>query len=116
MIKSNATVTQQIGHAAIAFETRRPGHAPDSATVVRSENSLVITPHISGIEVGEATAEIEPAIGTVVQAFTSGTILQVNLLAGNVAGESWIGSVPIVSFEINGVHPCWTWPGRHLKL
>src|SRR3989441_389452 len=49
---------------------------------------------ITGVEVREATAEVEPATGTVVQAFTSGTVVQVFLLAGNVAGESWSESVP----------------------
>ena len=42
---------------------------------------------------GEATAEVEPATGTVVQAFTSGTVVQIFLLAGNVPGESWSESV-----------------------
>ena len=44
---------------------------------------------ITGMEVREATAEIEPASGAVVQAFTTGTVVQVFLLAGNVPTESW---------------------------
>jgi uncharacterized protein YbcI len=48
---------------------------------------------ITGVEVREATAEVEPATGTVVQAFTSGTVVQVFLLAGDVPGERWSGSV-----------------------
>src|SRR6202171_1852740 len=49
---------------------------------------------ITGMEVREATAEIEPASGAVVQAFTTGTVVQVFLLAGSVAAESWSGSAP----------------------
>jgi uncharacterized protein YbcI len=45
MLESNSTMAQQIGEAAIAFEERRTGHAPDSATVVLCENMLVVTLH-----------------------------------------------------------------------
>ena len=50
---------------------------------------------ITGMEVREATAEIEPASGAVVQAFTTGTVVQVFLLAGNSATETWSESAPI---------------------
>ncbi len=46
---------------------------------------------ITGVEVREATAEVEPRTGTVVHAFTTGTVVQVFLLAGNVAADSWSG-------------------------
>ena len=46
---------------------------------------------ITGMEVREATAEIEPASGAVVQAFTTGTVVQVFLLAGSVPAETWGG-------------------------
>jgi uncharacterized protein YbcI len=49
---------------------------------------------ITGMEVREATAEIEPATGAVVQAFTTGTVVQVFLLAGSAATETWSGSEP----------------------
>ena len=39
---------------------------------------------ITGMEVREATAEIEPASGAVVQAFTTGNVVQVFQLAGSV--------------------------------
>ena len=48
---------------------------------------------ISGMDVREATAEIEPASGAVVQAFTTGTVVQVFLLDGNAATEAWSGSL-----------------------
>jgi uncharacterized protein YbcI len=44
---------------------------------------------ITGMEVREATAEIEPASGAVVQAFTTGTVVQVFLLGGNAPTETW---------------------------
>ncbi len=44
---------------------------------------------ITGMDVREATAEIEPASGAVVQAFTTGTVVQVFLLAGDAPTESW---------------------------
>src|SRR5438128_10664559 len=49
---------------------------------------------ITGMEVREATAEIEPASGAVVQAFKTGTVVQVFLLAGNAPTEAWSGNAP----------------------
>ena len=49
---------------------------------------------ITGMDVREATAEIEPASGAVVQAFTTGTVVQVFLLAGSAPTETWRGSAP----------------------
>jgi uncharacterized protein YbcI len=49
---------------------------------------------ITGMDVREATAEIEPASGAVVQAFTTGTVVQVFLLAGSAPTEAWSGSAP----------------------
>jgi uncharacterized protein YbcI len=44
---------------------------------------------ITGVEVKEAIAEIEPSTGTVVQAFTSSATVQVFRLAENLPGDSW---------------------------
>ena len=44
---------------------------------------------ITGVEVREATAEIEPTSGAVVGVFTTGTTVQVYLLAHPVPAESW---------------------------
>jgi uncharacterized protein YbcI len=44
---------------------------------------------ITGVEVKESTAAVDPATGAVVQAFTTGTMVQVFLLAGKVPPESW---------------------------
>jgi len=45
---------------------------------------------IAGVEVREAAAEIDQT-GAAVHAFTTGTVVQVFLLAGSVAGEPWTG-------------------------
>jgi uncharacterized protein YbcI len=42
---------------------------------------------ITGIQVREASAEIEPTVGTVVKVFANGTVVQVFLLAGGAAPE-----------------------------
>jgi uncharacterized protein YbcI len=47
---------------------------------------------ITGVEVREAAAEVEPATGIVVKAFTNGAVVQVYLLAGSVATDTWSGS------------------------
>jgi uncharacterized protein YbcI len=46
---------------------------------------------ITGVEVQEASIEVEPKTGTVVKAFTSGTVVQVFLLAHGMPTESWNG-------------------------
>jgi uncharacterized protein YbcI len=43
MEKSTATLAQQIGHAASAFERQRTGHVPKSVTVLLNGDTLVIT-------------------------------------------------------------------------
>jgi uncharacterized protein YbcI len=49
---------------------------------------------ITGVEVREATAEVEQTTGAVVGVFTTGTTVQVYLLAHGVSAESWSGSDP----------------------
>jgi uncharacterized protein YbcI len=44
---------------------------------------------ITGIQVREATAEIEPTAGTVVRVYGTGAVVQVFLLAGNLAPETY---------------------------
>jgi uncharacterized protein YbcI len=44
---------------------------------------------ITGVNVREAAAEVEIATGTVVHAFTSGTMVQVFLLEENAAPKGW---------------------------
>jgi uncharacterized protein YbcI len=47
---------------------------------------------ITGVEVCEASAEIETRTGSVVPVFTSGTMVQVFLLAHSVPADSWSGN------------------------
>jgi len=44
---------------------------------------------ITGVEVRQAAAEVEPSTGTVVAVFTTGTIVQVCLLASPISAETW---------------------------
>ena len=44
---------------------------------------------ITGVEVREAVAEVEPTTGAVVQAFTRSATVQVFRLAQSVPGDSW---------------------------
>jgi uncharacterized protein YbcI len=50
---------------------------------------------ITGVEVREAAAEVEPASGTVVKAFTNGTVVQVFLLADSVPTDAWNTNGPV---------------------
>jgi uncharacterized protein YbcI len=47
---------------------------------------------ITGINVREATAEVEPSSGAVVQAFITGTVVQVFLMEGTSPTETWSGT------------------------
>ncbi len=69
-----------------------------SAALLRQEIK-----RITGVEVREATAEVEPNSGSVVHAFTTGTVVQVFLLAESVPTDIWKGSVTPVGKENN---PC----------
>lgn len=44
---------------------------------------------ITGVDVREATAEVEPATGAVLQVFTTGTMVQVFLLAHDIPAAEW---------------------------
>ena len=61
---------------------------------------------ITGIEVGEAAAEVEMTTGAVVHAFTSGTMVQVFQLAGKISAETWNGSGQDVQSQKTEVLPC----------
>lgn len=48
---------------------------------------------ITGVEVCEAAAEVDSSMGTVLHAFTTGTIVQVFLLAQHLPAETWSSRV-----------------------
>jgi uncharacterized protein YbcI len=49
---------------------------------------------ITGVEVREATAEVESTTGTVVAVFTTGTMVQVYLLAKDIPAAEWSSTEP----------------------
>jgi len=68
--------------------------ASDGPSVCQADLLRQEIKRITGMEVREATAEIEPASGAVVQAFTTGTVVQVFLLNGRAPTEAWSGTRP----------------------
>lgn len=122
MTDANSEMARELANAASRFQLQRTGHVPTAATVVLSDDTLVVTLHdaltpaekdlsrtaegaakvqeyhrelfansteamrleikrLTGRDVREAIVEIEPATGAVVHVFTSGTMVQVFLLA-----------------------------------
>lgn len=61
-------MAQQIAQAAMAFQQQRTGHAPESVTVVLSEDTLVITLH-GALTRAERTLAKSPLGATQVQEF-----------------------------------------------
>ena len=49
---------------------------------------------ITGVEVREATADIAAIAGAAVKRFSTGTVVQVFLLAHRVPADTWNGSTP----------------------
>ena len=125
MTNSESAMAKQVAEVAIAHQTERTGHAPETVAVVLSEDTLVITFHdalspaekalalteagaaqvqefhrqlfltsaealrkeiqrITGREVREASAQVEPATGIVVHAFTTGNVVQVFGLSADI--------------------------------
>jgi uncharacterized protein YbcI len=61
---------------------------------------------ITGVAVGEAAAEIETTTGTVVHAFTTGTMVQVFQLASRISPETWNSSGQDDQSQKTEVLPC----------
>jgi uncharacterized protein YbcI len=57
---------------------------------------------ITGVEVREAAAEVEPATGSVVKVFTTGTVVQVFLLARGAPADTWSGDGEVIDPEKAG--------------
>lgn len=68
MNQSTPTMAQQVAVAASDFQQQRTGHAPQSVTVVLSENTLVITLHGALTPAEKALAQ-SPAGAAQVQEF-----------------------------------------------
>ena len=71
-----------------------PGVDRHGPTILRSARQAI--ERITGVSVREAAAEVEPATGTVVQVFTTATLVQVFLLAGHIGGDGRSGSGSVV--------------------
>ena len=89
-------------HGALSPAERALAKTPDGAAKVQEFHRQLFTnsadmlrqeiKRITGVEVREAAAEVEPKTGTIVQAFTTGTVVQLYLLARDVPGETWSGT------------------------
>ena len=91
-------------HGALSAAEKAMAKSPEGAAQIQdfhrqlfanaSESLRQEIKRITGVEVREATAEVEPATGTVVGVFTSGTTVQVYQLAHSVPADTWNGSEP----------------------
>lgn len=89
-------------HGALSPAERAVAQTPTGAAQVQefhrqlfanaSESLRLEIKRITGVEVREATSELEIASGAVVQVFTTGTMVQVFLLAQSVPAETWNGN------------------------
>ena len=89
-------------HGALSPAERALAQSPEGAAQVQEFHRQLFNTsadslrgeikRITGVEVREAAAEIEPKTGTIVQAFTTGTVVQLYLLAHDVPSETWSGS------------------------
>jgi uncharacterized protein YbcI len=89
-------------HGALSEAEKTLAMSPEGAAQVQdfhrqlfsnaSESLRQEIKRITGVDVREATAEVEPITGTVVGVFTTGTTIQVYLLAEGVPADSWSGS------------------------
>ena len=92
-------------HGALTAAEKNLARSPDGAAQVQEFHRQLFTSsseslrqeikRITGVEVREATAEVETTTGTVVHAFTSGTTVQVFLLAQSLSAEAWNGNGPV---------------------
>ncbi len=91
-------------HGALSPAERAMARSPDGAAQVQEFHRQLFASaaeplrqeirRITGVEVREATAEVETTAGRLVTAFTTGTVVQVYLLADRVARESWSDRKP----------------------
>ncbi|MFA7236044.1 MAG: DUF2294 domain-containing protein [Phycisphaeraceae bacterium] len=65
--------------------------------VTSSEDLRQAIKRITGVDVREAASDVETTTGTVVHAFTNGTMVQVFLLAEELSPEAWNASDPVGS-------------------
>ncbi len=89
-------------HGALSEAEKAMAKSPEGAAQIQnfhrqlfangSESLRQEIKRITGVEVREATAEVEPANGTVVGVFKSGSTVQVYQLARSVPADTWNAS------------------------
>jgi uncharacterized protein YbcI len=92
-------------HGALSPAEKALARTPEGAAQVQEFHRQLFTSsseslrqeikRITGVEVREATAEVETTTGTVVHVFTNGTAVQVFLLARSLSAEAWNGNGPV---------------------
>jgi uncharacterized protein YbcI len=92
-------------HGALSPAERALAQTPDSAAQVQEFHRQLFhdsadplrreIKRITGVDVREATAEVETKTGTVVHVFTTGTMVQVFLLAQGISADTWNGNATI---------------------
>ena len=105
------TLHEALSHAERALASTPEGAAQvqefhrqlfkDSVDLLRQEIK-----RITGVAVGEASAEIETTTGAIVHAFTTGTMVEVFQLAGRIPADAWNGSGPNNQSENTEGLPC----------
>lgn len=103
-------------HGALSEAERVLSKSPEGAAQVQnfhrqlfasaSESLRQEIRRITGVDVREATAEVEPASGTVVGVFTTGTTVQVYLLAQGIPAETWNRDGPEQPVVKTEIKPC----------
>lgn len=103
VVQSDSTLVITL-HGALSPAEQALAQSPDGATQMQEYHRQLFASasdtlrqeiqRITGVEVREAAAEIEPRTGTVVAVFTTGTVVQVFLLARNIPAETWNASGP----------------------
>lgn len=89
-------------HGALSPAERALAQSPAGAAQVQEFHRQLFTnsadalrqeiKRITGVEVRESATEIEPSTSAIVHAFTTGTVVQLFLLAHDVPTEAWSGS------------------------
>ena len=89
-------------HAALSPAERALAASPEGAVQVQEFHQQLFNDsdgplrkeikRITGVDVREAAVQVDSATGTVVKAFSSGTVVQVFLLAHRVAASAWSGN------------------------
>lgn len=103
VVQSDGTMVITLHAALSPAETALSQTAAGAAQVQEFHRQLFVTAsnklrqeikRITGVEVREATAEVDPNTGTVVAVFTTGTVVQVYLLAHAIPAAEWDGVKP----------------------